>query len=102
MRRAVVEFGPAELPGTPQHHARLDRQLGCGPRSSTCRATPRPGLFDDLDPIASRPVEPYDELAHYVPKVISGVVNWTIAASPTPAWAERVLGEPDVDGAVGS
>ena len=27
---------------------------------------------------------------------MSGLLNWTIAASPTPGWAARMLGEPDV------
>jgi aminopeptidase len=96
LRRALVEFGPEELPGTPDYL--LDWIDTWDPSTAivSLSGDPAPGLLDDLDQARVAGSEPFDERARYIPKVVSGLFNWTIGASPTPGWAERVFGEPDV------
>ena len=58
---------------------------------------PEPGLFADLDPARvgrARQIA-FDE-AH-MRNVTTQAVNWTIAAFPSPGWAERIYGEPDLE-----
>ena len=97
-RRALIEFGPAELPGTPEHELRWIESWTENVAVVNLAGDAFPGLYDDLDQDRVAASEPNDLRAVYVPLVVGGVINWVIAASPTPAWAERVLGAPDVEG----
>jgi aminopeptidase len=55
-----------------------------------------PELTDDLDPelVAARPVELTEA---WMNATSSGHVPWTVAAIPTPTWAQVIFGEPDLD-----
>jgi aminopeptidase len=97
VRRALIEFGPEELPATPQHVLDWIDTWDGSMALVSLSGDPAPGLFDDLDPARVAASEPFDERERHIGKVVSGVLNWTIGSSPTPAWAERVLGTPDVD-----
>jgi aminopeptidase len=97
VRRALIEFGPEELPATPQHVLDWIDTWDGSMALVSLSGDPAPGLFDDLDPVRVAASEPFDERERHIGKVVSGVLNWTIGSSPTPAWAERVLGTPDVD-----
>lgn len=96
-RRALIEHGPAQAPGTPEHLLRWIEGWTEEVAVLNIAGDPHPGLFDDLDQDRVAATEPHDMRAVYIPLVVSGVINWVIASSPTPAWAERVLGTPDVD-----
>ena len=86
------------MPGTPDHLLRWIEGWTEEVAVLNIAGDPHPGLFDDLDGARVAATEPHDMRAVYIPKVVSGVINWVIASSATPAWAERVLGTPDVDG----
>ena len=55
---------------------------------------PDPGVFADVDP---------DRLGRdqmpYIPEIFEAIssraMNWTVVPGPTPAWAERLFGDPD-------
>jgi aminopeptidase len=57
---------------------------------------PDPGVFADVD---------QDRLGRdqmpYIPEIFEAIssraMNWTVVPGPTPAWAERLFGEPDED-----
>ncbi len=98
IRKALIEYGPAEVSGTPDHLLRWIEGWTEEVAVLNIAGDPHPGLFDDLDGARVAATEPHDMRAVYIPKVVSGVINWVIASSATPAWAERVLGTPDVDG----
>lgn len=97
IRRAMIEFGPAEMPGTPEYLLQWIDTWTPEVALINLAGDPAPGLFDDLDQQRVGASEPFDERERYLPKVVSGLVNWTIAGCPTPGWARRVLGEPDVN-----
>jgi aminopeptidase len=97
VRRALIEFGPEELPGTPDYQLAWIDTWDASTALVSLSGEPASGLFDDLDPARVAASEPFDERERYIAKVVSGLLNWTIGSSPTPAWAERVLGTPDVD-----
>jgi aminopeptidase len=58
---------------------------------------PNPDVFADLD--GSRVGKRPKELSERNLKILSQErkLNWTIVAYPTPGWAKKVFGEPDVD-----
>jgi aminopeptidase len=97
VRRALIEFGPEELPGTAPYLLEWIDTWDADTALVSLSGDPSPGLFDDLDPARVAATEPFDERERYIQKVVSGLLNWVIGACPTPAWAERVLGTPDVD-----
>src|SRR4051794_37120196 len=97
VRRALIEFGPEQVPGTARYLLEWIDTWDEGTALVSLSGDPSPGLFDDLDPARVAATEPFDERERYIQKVVSGVLNWVIAACPTPAWAERVLGTPDVE-----
>ena len=97
-RRAMIEYGPPDMPGTPEHELRWIESWTENVAAVNLAGDAFPGLFDDLDQERVAASEPHDMRAVYIPLVLGGIINWVIAASPTPAWAERVLGTPDVDG----
>jgi aminopeptidase len=57
---------------------------------------PVPGLFDGLDPelVAARQVELNRA---WMDAIAGGKMPWTAAVVPTPSWAEKIFGEPDLD-----
>jgi aminopeptidase len=63
----------------------------------TIAGDPNPDVFADLD--GERVGKRAKELSELNRKVLFDdlKVNWTIVAYPTPGWAEKVFGEPDVD-----
>jgi aminopeptidase len=97
VRRALIEFGPEEWPGTPEFVLGWIESWDASTALVSLAGDPAPGLFDDLDPARVAATEPFDERERHIAKVVSGALNWTIGSSPTPAWAERVLGTPDVE-----
>ena len=96
VRRAVIEFGPPELPGTPQYLLDWIDSWDEGTAIVNLSGDPAPGLLDDLDPDRVAASQPFDEHRPTSRRSCRARLNWTIAASPTPGWAERMLGEPDV------
>ena len=57
---------------------------------------PEPYLFDGIDPDRlGRDRMP--RLASSMKIAMSDEVNWTLAACPSPGWAQQVFGEPDVE-----
>jgi aminopeptidase len=63
----------------------------------TIAGDPNPDVFADLD--GARVGKRATELSELNRKILFDdlKVNWTIVAYPTPGWARRVFGEPDVD-----
>jgi aminopeptidase len=57
---------------------------------------PAPDLLSDADP-ARAGLDRMPGLQSRFDVQQNGSVEWTFAAYPTPAWAQRVLGRPDVD-----
>jgi aminopeptidase len=57
---------------------------------------PEPDLLSDADP-ARAGLDRMPGLQSRFDVQQNGSVEWTFAAFPTPAWAQRVLGAPDVD-----
>lgn len=55
-----------------------------------------PHLFDDLD-AARLVMTPQDVALAHRDMLMSGRVQWTVAAAPNPGWAEQVFGEPDLE-----
>ncbi len=99
VRRAHVAHGPAATLGAPPPHLlQLAHGLDQACALVDFAGDPNPGLFDDLDPERVARSVSVELRAALQSKVIRGELNWVIAAAPTAAWAEQVLGEPDLDG----
>jgi aminopeptidase len=62
----------------------------------TLTGDPNPEVFEGIAPARlGRDVMPQIPEVHDL--VASGEVNWTVVPGPSPGWAKRLLGEPDVD-----
>ncbi len=99
LRKAAVELGPEdELGKSPAHELDwIASWYDTRPALIQLAGDAEPGLFDGLDPVLVGRSEPRDRRALILPLVTGGVLNWVIAAAPSPGWAETVLGEPDVE-----
>jgi aminopeptidase len=97
--RALIEHGPHEALGrTPQHVLDwVGTWEETGVALISIAGDPTPGLLDDLDPELVARTIPHDLRALLLPLSLGSRINWLIAAGPTAAWANRVLGEPDLD-----
>lgn len=62
----------------------------------TLTGDPDPSVFDGI-PAARLGMDPMPQIPEVHELVASGEVNWTVVPGPSPGWAERLLGEPDVD-----
>ena len=97
--RAQIELGPEEALGwTPP--ALLTQVAAVGEANGALIqivGDPDPHLFDDLDPARVGRSRMKDLQAAYLRETNAGRVNWSLVAYPTPAWAETVLGTPDVE-----
>jgi aminopeptidase len=97
VRRAMIELGPDEaLTETPEWLLERAAALD-GNALAMIAGEAEPELLADLDQDRvgrARPVEMIQKMLEIQNK---RGVNWTIAAFPTPGWAEQVFGEPDVE-----
>jgi aminopeptidase len=96
---AMVEHAPAEEieRGAPWL---IDRAKAIGDRGAALvsfSGDPAPRLFDDLDPERVAIPRAKDLTAERIRVALGNRVRWTIASYPTEGWAERALGNPDVD-----
>jgi aminopeptidase len=99
VRRANVELAPEEALGwTPRWQ--VARVEAYGERQGAVIAVvgePEVGLFADVDPDRLLRARPLDLRRAAGRQFDERLVNWTVVALPTPAWAEDVFGEPDVE-----
>ena len=66
-RRALIEFGPAELPGTPEHELRWIESWTENVAVVNLAGDALPGLYDDLDQARVAATEPHDMRARLHP-----------------------------------
>ena len=99
VRRTHVELAPDEALGwAPEWQ--VARVEAYGERRGALIVVvgePEVGLFADVDPerlLGARPLALRRATARQFDECL---VNWTAVALPTPAWAEDVFGEPDVE-----
>jgi aminopeptidase len=99
VRRAAIEFGPAEELGkSPEHLIDWVRRFDEGPTAFIQLAgDPDPTLLGDLDQELVGKSELIDFRRAWIPHVANRSVNWTIVAAPTEGWASAVFGEPDLE-----
>ncbi|MGZ8647396.1 MAG: aminopeptidase [Solirubrobacteraceae bacterium] len=60
-------------------------------------AAPDPAIYDGVDGERLSRNTAVEVRRKHLELVNEGLVSWLIVAGPTPAWAKRVFGEPDVD-----
>lgn len=99
MRRALVELGPEEgIDWSPPWDVSkvewLDEHRGA---TIAIFGDPDPGALDGVDPtrVAQAVRRAYLERSNE--SLDAQATNWTVVAYPTPGWAEKALGEPDVE-----
>jgi aminopeptidase len=62
----------------------------------TLTGDPHPDVFDGIPP-ARLGLDLMPQIPEVHTLVASGEVNWTVVPGPSPGWAERLVGEPDVE-----
>lgn len=97
VRRALIELGPdSALEYSPEWmKAFTEAMAGCATIATT--GNPEPDLLSDLDGerVGRATMKEVAEIRFR--QITEGTTNWTGIACPNPAWAARILGEPDVD-----
>jgi aminopeptidase len=98
VRRAHIERASDQMLGwsPPWLVKRLDDLGADGGALLAITGNPEPEIFADLDGgrVARARMR---ELSEASLRLTDGLSNWSIVAYPTPGWAERVFGEPDVE-----
>jgi aminopeptidase len=99
VKRALIQSGPEEmLDYSPQWL--IERITAMGEEQAAAlilAGEPAPGLFGDLDGKRVGAARMSARTEAWLREVTERRVSWSIAGCPTPGWAERVYGEPDVD-----
>ena len=95
--RALIEWGPDDsLAWTPPWlMARL--QATDGAATISISGDPEPELLSDLDPRRVGRTRMKELVDESVRLLNAGAMNWTIAAYPSPQWAEAMFGTPDLE-----
>lgn len=97
--RAIIELGPEEsLSLTTAGDLATLKDLG--DRNGALIAItgdPEPDLLGDLDQSRVGRLQPIALMELSGDLIGRQLINWTIVAMPTPAWATKVFGEPDVE-----
>jgi aminopeptidase len=97
VRRALIEFGPDEALEYSPEWLKAFAEAGAGNAVLATTGSPEPDLLGDLDGERvgrARMKEVNDIVLRHIGE---RSVNWSGIACPTAGWAERVLGEPDVE-----
>ena len=99
VKRALIQSGPEEmLDHSPPWLIERINSMGEEQAAALILAgEPAPGLFGDLEGKRVGAARMSARNEAWLREVTGGRVSWSIAACPTPGWAERVYGEPDVD-----
>jgi aminopeptidase len=99
LQRARVDHAPSESLGRVLPHEvegvrawREDR-----PAIISLTGNPNPTLMDGADPARLAQSMPIDLIREVMPIVSANLVSWTVVGAPNAAWAQTVLGEPDVE-----
>ncbi len=99
VRRVLIEKAPEQaLDYTPPWMIERLKTISDGNGAALLLASePRPGFFDGLDGtrIGKTQTVAYNE--EWTRRQSVRKLAWGIVGAPTPAWAEHVFGEPDVD-----
>lgn len=99
VRRSAIKHAPEEMLGVSPHW-QLEMARGwyeSHPALISLTSAPEPGLFDGLDPARVARSDTTDFRKLYLPLVTEQKLNWTIVGVPTPGWAMKIFGEPDVE-----
>jgi aminopeptidase len=99
VRKAMIELGPEEtLTWTPPWLLERERMLAEAHAAVVAiTGDPEPDLMADLDQSRVGRARMMDLAKESIKNTVKRVNNWTIVSSPNEGWAERVLGEPDVE-----
>lgn len=99
LRRAEVDHAPEDHLGRVLPHEvegirawREDR-----PAVISLTGNPNPRAMEGADPARLAASMPLDLMREYLPIIGSNLVAWTVVGAPNAAWAETVLGKPDVE-----
>ncbi|HEY2935566.1 MAG TPA: aminopeptidase [Gaiellaceae bacterium] len=99
VKRALIESGPEEmLDHSPSWL--IERINAMGEEQAAAlilSGEPAPGLFGDLDGKRVGAARMSARSEAWLREVTGQRISWSIVGCPTPGWAERVYGEPDVD-----
>jgi len=97
VRRAMIERGPDEaLTASPDWQVLRSKSLD-GNALAMIAGEAEPELLADLDQERVGRARQVAVMETTLKLQNARAINWTIAAYPTPGWAEQVFGEPDVD-----
>jgi aminopeptidase len=97
LQRAHVEFAPEEELGKAlAHEIEAARSIG-GDKVALISLTgnPNPHVMDGIDADRLARNTPMDLIKEIMPVVTTNQVAWTVAAAPSPGWAQALFGTPD-------
>ncbi|HKU56540.1 MAG TPA: aminopeptidase [Gaiellaceae bacterium] len=97
VRRAMIELGPDEALGYSPEWLQTFARAHAGNARLGTSGNPEPELLADLDGDRVGRAVPHEMAAIYRRHYEENSVNWCGVASPNAGWAQRVLGEPDVE-----
>jgi aminopeptidase len=99
VKRALIESGPQDMldhspPWLIERIAAMGEQQAA---ALILAGEPAPGLFADLDGARVGAARMSARSEAWLREVTGRRISWAIVGCPTPGWAERIFGEPDVD-----
>jgi aminopeptidase len=99
VRKAMIELGPEEtLTWTPPWLLDRERILAAEHAAFIAiTGDPEPDLMADLDQSRVGRARMIELSKASMKSLVQRANNWTIVSAPNEGWAERVLGEPDVE-----
>jgi aminopeptidase len=99
VRKAMIELAPEEtLTWTPPWLLEKERYLASDHAAIVAiTGDPEPDLMGDLDQSRVGRARMLKLGEESMKNTVKRMNNWTIVSSPNEGWAERVLGEPDVE-----
>jgi len=97
VRRAMIELGPDEALTHSPEWMKLYMESMANAAQLGITGDPEPELLSDLDGARVGRARMVEAIEIYRRQMVERSINWSGVACPTPGWATKIFGEPDME-----